>query len=130
MSRTCVVVALVIALPAAACRNDNPADDQRTDSMTSDEVRAARADWPDGLAELVDSANQAFSAHDFARASELYRRASVRGDDIPAVWFGIYMTEHARGNAAAADSALARVQQLAPGATLLRNDTTRVNPHR
>ena len=116
-----------------ACGRESSQADQRTDSVTSAEVLAARADWPAGVSALVDSANAAYTSQDFVQASALYRRAAERGPRLPAVWFGIYMAEHARGNKAAADSAILRAQQLAPGASLIHAapaDTGRVNPHR
>ena len=125
--------ATMLLAAVTACRNAPSGEDQRTDSVTSDEIRAARADWPSGVSELVDSANAAYAANDFARASELYRRAADRGPRLPAVWFGIYMAEHARGNKAAADSAVLRVQELAPGASLIQPapvDSQRSNSHR
>ena len=129
----CAVCAVVLLL--TACRNDETVEDQRTDSMTSEEVKAARAGWPDGVAALVDSANAAYSAQSFERASALYRQAAQLAPDLPAVWFGIYMAEHARGNIAAADSAMKRAQELAPGASLIHGTpadtaTPPPNPHR
>ena len=133
MRNTISALAALTVLSLAACREDAPASDPRTDSVTSEEVRAARSDWPAGVSELVDSANVAYSAQDYDQASALYRRASERAPDVPAVWFGIYMAEHARGNVAAADSAIARAQQLAPGASLIHGtpaDTAPViSPH-
>jgi tetratricopeptide (TPR) repeat protein len=124
---------LLAVLLLTACGRDEPPEDQRTDSVTSEEVKAARADWPAGVPELVDSANAAYSQQNYAQASALYRRAAQRGPRLPAVWFGIYMAEHALGNSAAADSAILRAQELAPGASLIHAapaDTGRVNPHR
>ncbi len=38
---------------------------------------------------------------------------------VTAAWFGAYMAERALGNEAAANEALERAQQLAPGASLI-----------
>lgn len=131
MSRSWLALVAVAAVLSAGCRAEQP-DDQRTDSVTSEEIRAARADWPAGVAELVDSANNAYSAQDYDQATAQYRRAAERAPDEPAIWFGIYMAEHARGNVAAADAAIARAQQLAPGASLIHGtpaDSSIRSPH-
>jgi cation diffusion facilitator CzcD-associated flavoprotein CzcO len=109
---------LVAVLALAACRQDR-ADDQRTDTVTPETMEQARANWPAGLSEIIDSANAAYSARDYDRAATLYRQGADMAPNVTATWFGIYMTEHARGNIAAADSAMARAQALAPGASLI-----------
>jgi tetratricopeptide (TPR) repeat protein len=114
-----IALVLVAAGSLAACRQDGPRGDQRTDTVTPQTMEQARANWPAGLAEVIDSANAAYSAGDYEAAVALYRRASEMAPDVTATWFGIYMAEHARGNIAAADSAMARAQSLAPGASLI-----------
>ena len=116
-----MVAALALLLVMSACRDEEQPTDQMTGDVTSDAIRQARADWPAGLSELIDSANAAYSAQDFTAASGMYRRAAVLAPDITAPWFGLYMAEHALGNTAAADSAMQKAQALAPGASLLHS---------
>jgi hypothetical protein len=128
-TRAVAVTPLVIAV-LVGCRRD-AGDDQRTDTITPEAMAQARANWPAGVAVHVDSGNAAYSAQDYESASRHYRRATELGPEVTAAWFGIYMTEHARGNIAAADSAMQRTRELAPGATLLhapRADTTPRQP--
>jgi tetratricopeptide (TPR) repeat protein len=117
VNRTLVVLALAGAAALGACRDD--AGDQRTETVTPRTMEQARAGWPEGLAEAIDNGNSLYSAGDYEAASEQYRRATQLGPDVTAGWFGIYMAEHARGNIAAADSAMERAQQLAPEASLI-----------
>jgi hypothetical protein len=51
---------------------------------------------------------------------------------VTAGWFGIYMAEHARGNIAAADSAMQRARMLSPEASLIGgpDDTLPLHPPR
>jgi tetratricopeptide (TPR) repeat protein len=117
---TRLLTALVLAVVLlAGCRQDRVTDDQRTDTVTPRTMEEARAGWPDGLSQLIDDANAAYSAGNYDEANELYRQAAEMAPNVTAAWFGIYMAEHARGNIAAADSAMARAQALAPGASLI-----------
>jgi hypothetical protein len=109
----------LVTVALGACRDDGPPGDQRTDTVTPQTMEQARANWPAGLSEVIDSANAAYSAGDYDEAVRLYRSGSELAPDVTATWFGIYMAEHARGNVAAADSAMARAQSLAPGASLI-----------
>lgn len=118
MTRVVTTFVLPAVLGLGACRQGVP-DDQRTDTVTPRTVEQARADWPAGLSAVIDSANAAYSAGDYETASGLYRRATQIGPDVTAGWFGIYMAEHARGNAAAADSAMRQARVLSPDASLL-----------
>lgn len=128
-----VVAVTILAATLAACGRGQPADDQRTGDMTADAVQQARANWSAELSALVDSGNAAYSVQDYEAASSLYRRAAALEPDVTAAWFGIYMAEHARGNIAAADSAMARAQQLSPEASIIHgtpDDTIRPpSPH-
>jgi tetratricopeptide (TPR) repeat protein len=129
-SRT-ATLALLAAVALGGCRAD-PGDDQRTETITPESMEQARANWPDGLGAVIDSGNAAYSAQNYADAARLYRRATDIGPQITAGWFGLYMAEQARGNIVAADSAMQRAQQLAPGATLIHttpNDTGLRSPH-
>jgi tetratricopeptide (TPR) repeat protein len=114
-----LALALTAAALLAACRQDRGMGDQRTDTMTPQMIEQARADWPAGLDALVDSANAAYSAGDYDEANRLYRAGAALAPTVTATWFGVYMAEHARGNVAAADSAMARAQALSPDASLL-----------
>ena len=71
-----------------------------------------RAEWPLGVQAHVDSGNVAYRAQDYAGARAHFSEAARLGPDVPAAWFGLYMAEHALGNQAAADSALARSKRL------------------
>ncbi|HSJ23622.1 MAG TPA: hypothetical protein VK929_02985 [Longimicrobiales bacterium] len=114
-----LAAALAAVVVLAGCRQDGVQDDQRTDTVSPRTMEDARAGWPDGLAELIDDANEAYSAGDYDEANRLYRQAADVAPNVTATWFGIYMAEHARGNVAAADSAMARAQSLAPEASLI-----------
>jgi tetratricopeptide (TPR) repeat protein len=127
--RKMLVLALAGAAVLSACREDP--GDQRTETVTPRTMEQARAGWPEGLAAAVDSGNAAYSAGEYEAASAHYRRATQLGPDVTAGWFGIYMTEHARGNIAAADSAMQRARQLSPDASLIHGapgDTTPQHP--
>lgn len=121
MIRRTTVAFLVTSLALGGC---GPPDDQPTGSVERDAIQNARAEWPAGVSEAVDSGNAAYRARDFNGASQHYRRAIDAGPDIGAAWFGLYMAERALGNAAAADSALERARALLPGASLLRSTDT------
>jgi len=112
---------LIVLLGLLSC---GPPDDQRTGSIEQQTIENARADWPAGVAEAVDSGNAAYRARDFSTAAGHYRRAIEAGPDVGAAWFGLYMAERANGNDAAADSALNRARELLPGASLLRSTDT------
>ena len=126
MTRSVVACAALIGA-LAGCRSDaDPPDDQATGSIDSTAWRAARA-LPPGVAAALDSGNVAFRAGAFDAARAQYLRAAELGPKVSAAWFGLSMSERRIGNAVAADSAMLRVQQLAPGASLLHpgNDTSR-----
>jgi hypothetical protein len=69
---------------------------------------------PDVLA-VLDSANQAYQTGKVELARVQYRDAALRDSTLAAAWFGVFMSERAAGNTAAADSALRRVRVLAEG---------------
>lgn len=99
----------------AGCRPQ----DQKTESVTPATFQEVRKDWPPELKAQIDSGNAAYSAKDYQGALDHYRSALQAQGDLTAAWFGIYMAQQALGNAAAADSAMAKVRELAPGATLV-----------
>jgi Flp pilus assembly protein TadD len=119
VNKSIIVAGLAAGVLLGGCRQDRAPADQRTDTITPRTMEEARAGWPEGLSELIDNANAEYSAGNFEEASRLYREASRLAPDVTASWFGIYMAEHARGNIAAADSAMMRAQELAPGASLI-----------
>jgi tetratricopeptide (TPR) repeat protein len=124
---------IILAAAVTAC-GGQARDDQLTGDMTAESIQQARATWSAELSALIDSGNAAYSAQDYEAASSLYRRAAALEPDVTATWFGIYMAEHARGNIAAADSAMARAQQLSPEASIIHgtpDDTSRppTSPH-
>lgn len=98
----------------------DPGADQETGSVTRESVREARGAMDPAIAAALDSGNAAYRAGDYDEALRRYREA-VRGDEeLAAAWFGVSMAEAARGNIAAADSAMQRARELAPRATLIR----------
>lgn len=103
-----------LALTLAVCRPD----DQRTDTV--DPTRA-RSNLPAATVAQLDSGTAAFRAHDFEAALRHYRAATEISPEEAGGWFGVYMTQRALGNEAAADSALLRVREVAPGASLLHD---------
>jgi tetratricopeptide (TPR) repeat protein len=103
---------------ATACRPD----DQPTRSIDPDAAERTRAELPAELVEHLDSGNAAYRAHDFELAREQYRAAVALDSTSTAAWFGVFMAERALGNAEAADEALSRAQDLAPGASLIHGE--------
>lgn len=112
---------LVIALMGAVTVPGCLPEDQAT--RTADMREVAERLGPDLMARL-DSANEAFGENDFEAASALYRSIAEDAPDESVGWFGVFMAEQALGNAEAADSALEQARRAAPGASLLRPDTT------
>jgi tetratricopeptide (TPR) repeat protein len=107
----------LVMLATLACSRP---DDQETGSVEQEDMEEARSEISAAARAALDSGNAAYKAKDYDRARAHYNRVTQLEKDAPAGWFGIYMTEQARGNAAAADSALGRAQKHAPGASLLR----------
>ena len=100
-------------------------DDQETGSLERQEILESRAELDPEVVAALDSGNAAYRNGAYEAALAQYRRAVRHDDDAAAGWFGIYMAELALGNQVAADSAMARAQELAPGATLIHpSDTT------
>lgn len=118
MTGRTALIALMVAL-AAAC---SPPDDQETGSISQDQVRQTRAQLPPEVTAALDSGNAAYSRGDYQQALEAYNEAIRIDDDVPAGWFGVYMAHQALGNTEAADSAMMRAQDLAPGASLIHPD--------
>jgi len=109
---------VVVALSTlASCRPT----EQRTETMDAEALREARAMLSEEAAAALDGGGTAFRDGHYEQALEQYRRAAELAPDAAAPWFGIYMAQRALGRPEAADSALARAQSAAPGATLLQD---------
>lgn len=120
MARTGLIAAAIVL---AAC---SPPDDQETGSIGDADVRQAREDLPAELVAALDSGNAAYRRGAYQDALGHYEEAVDLDDDVAAGWFGVYMAQLALGNPEAADSAMMRAQDLAPGASLIHpgRDTT------
>ena len=123
MTTRTAFTALVAATLLAACQ---PPEDQETGSIDREDVIQTREGLDPALVEALDSGNNAYRAGDYESALRWYRDAVDVDDDVAAGWFGVYMAQLALGNTAAADSAMARAQDLQPGASLIHpgSDTT------
>lgn len=109
MKRDAAWLVILLTVPATSCRKqpDVPA----TTSAEPAAAEAAAPALPAALRIQLDSANAAFSAQDFPRALQLYRRVTEQQPDLSAGWFGVYMAQSKLGNQAAADSAIARARE-------------------
>lgn len=105
-------------LVCTACGTEAPPDDQMTGSIDSAAWSQAR-NLPAGVREALDSGNALFRARDYEGARAQYLRAVELGPEESSGWFGLSMVERQLGNAAAADSAMLRVEQLTPEASLV-----------
>jgi len=94
-------------------------EDQRADSVDPEVGRKNRAEWPAEVVAHLDSGNLAMRDKDAERALGHYHNAVEMAPDNSTVWFGVFMAQNSLGNVAAADSAMAKVRELAPGATLV-----------
>lgn len=103
-------------------------EDQRTDSVTPDDVRRAREALDPRLVAHLDSGNTAMRARDPAAALEQYREATVIDPESAAAWFGVYMAAGALGQEEEATAALERARDLEPRASLLDPDTLDGDP--
>ena len=95
-------------------------DDQETGSISREDVAAARSSLPPEVVAALDSGNVAYRSGSLEAARRHYTAATRARDDVAAAWFGLYMAELALGNADAAQAALGRARELAPGASLIR----------
>lgn len=103
-------------------------DDQRTNTVTPDDVRQAREALDPRLVARLDSGNAAMRARDPATALERYREATVIDPESAAAWFGVYMAAGALGEEDEATAALDRARDLEPRASLLDPDTLEGDP--
>jgi len=117
--------ALTLTLVVAGCQ---PPDDQRTETLDPVEARQERESFPPELVAHLDSGSAAFREDDYEEALRHYRAVVEIDDQVAAGWFGVYMVHNARGEGDEAGEALARAQELAPGASIIHPsgaDTTR-----
>lgn len=110
---------LLCGLLVMACGDD----DQRTETVTPDDVRQAREALDPRLVARLDSGNAAMRARDPATALEQYREATAIDPESAAAWFGVYMAAGALGEEEEAVAALDRARDLEPRASLLDPDT-------
>ena len=108
-----VRIAITASVVLAACGGAEEAPEEM--EFGGDQVEEARAAWPEGLAERMDSGNVAYREGRYEESAEIFRRATAQNPHIGSPWFGLYMAEHALGNLEAADSALAQAEALTPG---------------
>jgi Flp pilus assembly protein TadD len=111
--RTKQLTAILMAILAATAACDRGADDDATFDV--DAMEQARAGWPEDLSARIDSGNVAYREGRYDEAAAVFRRATEEAPDVAATWFGLHMAESARGNQAAADSALLQAEALTPG---------------
>ena len=121
MGRT-MILAFAGAAALSACGPRG--EDQETGSISREDIEEARRELDPAVAAALDSGNAAYRARDYEAAREHYAKATRAGEDVAATWFGLYMAELALGNAEAADAAMARAQELAPGASLIHQTDT------
>ena len=121
-----VMASVVLLVTLAACGGPQP-DDQLTGSIDSATWEHART-LPPGVREALDAGTAAFRDRDLQAARTHYLRAVELGPNQSPAWFGLAMVERQLGNIAAADSAMMRVQALAPEASLITTDSGAVLP--
>lgn len=112
---------VLLAVSAGACGPQG--DDQETRTLDP-AGEQTRAQLDPEVVEALDSGTVSFREHRFEDALGHYETATELAPDQPAGWFGISMTQEALGDMEAAESAMARVRDLAPGATILHPDDT------
>lgn len=104
---------VLVALAVAGCGEEEGQRIPLGGDTAQSEDR--RANWPEGLAAQVDSANLEYSNQEYEAAAERYRALTEQYPDISTVWFGLYMAESALGNDEAAAAALEEAESMAPG---------------
>ena len=116
---TTTTCAALTCIAFAAC--DRP-EDQPTGSISADDVREAGTRYSPEVRAALDSGNAAYRRHDWQTALGHYQRAADADEEATAAWFGVYMAHIALGDTTAAQAALERARDLAPGATLMHED--------
>jgi len=104
---------LVAALLSAGCGRSQPPGRDAAQAPAATASGAPRMELGAGV--QLDSGNSSYRAKDYAGALAHYRNAAGRDPSLVAAWFGIYMAQTAMGNTVGADSAMQKVQALAPG---------------
>jgi tetratricopeptide (TPR) repeat protein len=114
-SRWMVAVAVVGLAGLTACNGrDDDADRVRLNGADP-AMEEARAGWSAEYGGLIDSGNDAYRAGRYDDAADTFRRATEAEPQIAAGWFGLHMSELARGNQEAAAEALQQAEALTPG---------------
>lgn len=122
MNTRAVIVLLLAAMAGGGCR-DGREGDQQTGSVRAEDVQRAREALSPEVREHLDAGNEAYREARYPQALEHYRQAAELDEHAAAAWFGIYMAESALGNAEAAEAAIQRAREAAPGATLVEPET-------
>jgi len=101
---------VVFTMACADVSQDAPPDGGEADTAGA---VAALPEPVAGLRAVLDSAREAFEARDATSALAFYRVATQRDSALAAAWFGVFMSQRALGDTAAADSAFRRARRLA-----------------
>ncbi len=123
-ARLPLLAILALGLGAGACqRTQTPAADTETGTSTAAATSGPAPQVELGASVQLDSGNTAYRAKDYPAALAHYRNAAARQPALAAAWMGIAMAQNALGNKAGADSAIRKVEELAPG-TMSAHPTT------
>lgn len=125
MIRTAARIAAIAALTLTGC--DRP-DDQETGSLSREDVLQAREGLDPAYRDALDSGNIAYRAREYDEALRYFEAATEIDAEIAAGWFGVYMAQLALGDVEAANAAMERAQELAPGATLMHPEDPATEP--
>lgn len=110
-----VVILSLAALAVVACQPE----DQRTETIDAPAAQETLSEMDPGAVAQLDSGNTAIREDRFEAALRHFQRVVELEPDQATGWFGVMMAHRSLGNGAAADSALARIQELVPGASLM-----------
>ncbi len=110
------LVVLTLGVWVGACnRPQAPASQTETAGTVSPAAAGPGEAVELGASVQLDSGNAAYRAKDYPAALTHYRSAAARQPGLAAAWMGIAMAQNALGNKTAADSAMRKVEELAPG---------------
>jgi hypothetical protein len=96
---------LVLAAAAAwlACASPNPGTEGPAEEpVTIEQLHA-----------LMDTAESAYRAGDIFQARDVYQRVTLADSTLAAAWFGLFLTQRALGDTAAANAAFQVSRRLA-----------------